>query len=91
MHQTSSLCHGRPYAAKSDPRAGRDIQSQAGLRVEWLDNTNTSQLVPWLKLPGNSSIIFMPEDGFLDGYTLARGYIQAARKLMWRFVNKLPS
>ena len=81
MHQTGCL-----YAtvAPMQQKAIRELaatSSQAGLRVEWLDNTNTSQLVPWLKLPGDSSIIFMPEDGYLDGYTLARGYIQAARKL----------
>jgi len=55
--------------------------AHAGLKVEWCDGITASQMVPWLKLPRDTSVIFMPDDGYIDGYTLAKGYIQAARAL----------
>lgn len=57
------------------------ISSQAGLKVEWLDSTDAAHLVPWLKLPRDTSVVFMPDDGYIDGYTLASGYIKSARAL----------
>lgn len=56
------------------------ISSQAGLRVEHLDAQDAMQLLPWLKLPQDATILLMPEDGYLDGHTLTRGYLQAARR-----------
>jgi sarcosine oxidase, subunit beta len=58
-----------------------DISSRAGLKVNWLDSHSAERLVPWLNLPPASSIIFMPEDGYIDGYSLAHGYIQAAKSM----------
>ncbi len=57
------------------------VSSQAGLKVEWLDRIDTAPMLPWLKLPSGASLMFMAEDGYIDGYTLARGYIKAARLL----------
>ncbi len=79
MHQTGCL-----YATVS-PEHQRAIlelaatSSRAGLKVEWLDHTDATHLVPWLTLPRQSGIIFMPEDAYIDGYTLASGYIKSAR------------
>jgi sarcosine oxidase subunit beta len=81
MHQTGCL-----YAAVS-PGHQHSIHelastsSQAGLKVEWLDHLVAAQLVPWLKLPRDNSLLFMPEDAYIDGYTLASGYIKSARSL----------
>jgi sarcosine oxidase, subunit beta len=57
------------------------VSSQAGLKVEWLDGNDAEPMLPWLKLPRGASLTFMPEDGYIDGYTLASGYIKAARLL----------
>ncbi len=78
-HQTGCL-----YATVSpeQQKAVRELaatSSQAGLKVEWLDATDASHLVPWLKLPRDTSVIFMPDDSYIDGYTLASGYIKSAR------------
>jgi 4-methylaminobutanoate oxidase (formaldehyde-forming) len=55
------------------------VSAQAGLKVEWLDGADAAQLVPWLKLPRDSGVIFMPDDGYIDGYILANGYLKCAR------------
>jgi sarcosine oxidase subunit beta len=81
MHQTGCL-----YAAVSanHQREIRELaatSSESGLKVEWMDNMDAAHLIPWLKLPSNASVAFMPEDGYIDGYTLASGYIKSARSL----------
>jgi 4-methylaminobutanoate oxidase (formaldehyde-forming) len=81
MHQTGCLYATVSPAQQKAIRELAAISMQAGLKVEWLDKTDTRHMLPWLKLPRDTSIIFMPEDGYIDGYTLARGYIQAAQKL----------
>lgn len=57
------------------------ISTDSGLKVEWLDTTTASHLLPWMHLPRDTSVVFMPEDGYVDGYTLASGYIKAALTL----------
>lgn len=79
LHQTGCL-----YATVSpeQQKAVRELvttSAQAGLKVEWFDQTDAARLVPWLKLPRDSSIIFMPDDGYIDGCTLASGYLKCAR------------
>ena len=79
MHQTGCL-----YAAVS-PEHQKEIHelaatsSHAGLKVEWMDDA--AHLLPWLKLPGGACVMFMPDDGYIDGYSLASGYIKSARSL----------
>src|SRR5262245_23741897 len=81
MHQTGCLYVSVSPAQQKAVRELASTSSQAGLRVEWLDPTDTSHLIPWLKLPRDTSIIFMPDDAYIDGYTLANGYIKSARSL----------
>ena len=57
------------------------ISTESGLKVEWLDTTTAAHLLPWMHLPRDTSVVFMPEDGYVDGYTLASGYIKAAHVL----------
>ncbi|MBI5950041.1 MAG: FAD-binding oxidoreductase [Chloroflexi bacterium] len=57
------------------------VSSQAGLKVEWLDKADATRLVPWLVLPQHAAVAFMPDDGYIDGYTFASGYIKTARSL----------
>ena len=81
MHQTGCL-----YAAVSPAHQKALIElaltsAQAGLKVEQLDNIQAMQLAPWLHVPRDNTVILMPEDGYIDGYTLANGYIKSARTL----------
>lgn len=81
MHQTGCV-----YAAVSpDHQNGirqlAETSSQAGLKIEWMDSVDAANLIPWLKLPSNASVLFTPEDAYIDGYTLASGYIKSARLL----------
>jgi len=81
MHQTGCL-----YTAVSPAHQKALIElaltcAQAGLNVERIDNSQAMQLVPWLKLPRNNVAIFMPDDGYIDGYTLTNGYIKSARAM----------
>ena len=90
MRQTGCL-----YAAVS-PEHQKGIcelastSSFAGLKVEWMDFNDSIQLVPWLKLPRDNNIIFMPDDGYIDGYTLASGYIKSARALGVEIRQQIP-
>ncbi|MGZ9166949.1 MAG: NAD(P)/FAD-dependent oxidoreductase [Anaerolineales bacterium] len=81
MHQTGCLYATVSPAQQKAIRELASTSSQAGLKVEWLDQTDAAHLVPWLKLPRDSRIIFMPDDAYIDGYRLASGYIKAARRL----------
>jgi sarcosine oxidase, subunit beta len=81
MRQTGCL-----YAATSPERKKElaelaSVSAQTGLKVERLDSADGRNLVPWLDLPDSADVIFMPEDGYIDGYTLANGYIKSARAL----------
>ena len=80
MHQTGCLYAAVSPAHQKEIHDLSDISKQAGLRVEWLDGADAAELVPWIKLPRDSSLIFMPDDGYIDGHTLASRYLQAARK-----------
>jgi len=81
MRQTGCLYATVSPEHQKEIRTLASISSQAGLKVEQLDSTDAAYLIPWLKLPRDNSIIFMPDDGYIDGYTLASGYIKSARAL----------
>jgi 4-methylaminobutanoate oxidase (formaldehyde-forming) len=57
------------------------ISKSAGLKMESLDETDAAQLLPWLKLPPGSNVIFMPDDGYIDGYQLTSAYLRSAAAL----------
>jgi len=81
MHQTGCLYAAVSADHQKEIRELAATSSQAGLKVEWLDNVDATQLIPWLNLPSNASVAFMPEDGYIDGYSLTNGYIKSARSL----------
>jgi sarcosine oxidase subunit beta len=81
MHRTGCL-----YAAVSPPRQKEirelvNVSTTMGLQADWIDIIDASRLIPWLKLPRDASAVFMPEDGYIDGYTLASGYLRSAQKM----------
>lgn len=81
MHRTGCLYATISPAQQKAIRELIATSLRAGLRLEWIDQNDAAHLVPWLKLPRDSSLIFMPDDAYIDGYTLASGYIKAARVL----------
>jgi 4-methylaminobutanoate oxidase (formaldehyde-forming) len=80
MHQTGCLYAAVSPTHQKEIHELATVSAQAGLKVEWLDSIDATQLIPWLKLPRDASIIFMPDDGYIDGYTLTSGYLKSARK-----------
>ena len=81
MHQTGCLYAAVSLAHQKEIRELVDVSTQAGIKADWLDIIDAAQVVPWLKLPRTASVVFMPEDGYIDGYALASGYIKGAKKL----------
>ena len=81
MHRTGCLYAAVSPAHQNEIHELVTVSSSAGLKADWLDIIDAAHLIPWLKLPRTASVVFMPEDGYIDGSTLANGYIQSARKL----------
>lgn len=81
VHRTGCLYAAISPEHQKSLRELTAISTEGGLKVEWLDTTSALHLVPWMRLPRDSSVVFMPEDGYVDGYTLASGYIKAAHTL----------
>ncbi len=81
MYRTGCLYAAISPEHQKNLRELAAISSQGGLRLERMDTTSASHMLPWLHLPRDTSVIFMPEDGYIDGYTLASGYIRAARNM----------
>jgi len=79
MHHTGCLYAAVAPQHQKELRELAAVSAQAGLAVQWLDRTDAVQLLPWLKLPRDCSVIFMPEDAYIDGYTLTSGYLKCAR------------
>jgi 4-methylaminobutanoate oxidase (formaldehyde-forming) len=90
MRQTGCL-----YAAVSEIQRSAlhelsDISMRSGLKLDQIDSAAAVLLVPWLRLPPDASVIFMPDDGYIDGYSLASGYIKSARRLGVEFRENTP-
>jgi len=81
VHRTGCLYAAISPEHQKSLRELAAISIEGGLKVEWLDATSATHLLPWMRLPHDASVVFMPEDGYVDGYTLASGYIQAAHTL----------
>ena len=81
MRQTGCLYAAFSPVHQKEVRELVSVSSQMGLKTEWLDIIEASRRVPWLKLPRRAIAALMPEDGYIDGYSLASGYIKAAKRL----------
>jgi 4-methylaminobutanoate oxidase (formaldehyde-forming) len=81
MRQTGCLYAAVSPEHQKSLRELAAISAQGGLRFDWVDAAAVSRFVPWLHLPRGASLLFMPDDGHIDGYLLASGYIKAAHLL----------
>lgn len=81
VHRTGCLYAAISPEHQKSLRELASTSTEGGLKVEWLDTTSALHLLPWMRLPRDTSVVFMPEDGYVDGYTLASSYIKAAHTL----------
>jgi len=90
MHQ-----HGSLYSANLPERQKELVELvriavQENIEVEWLDISSAKRMVPWLELPENSITAYMPDDAYIDGYSLAGGYLKEARTLGVELLESTP-
>lgn len=79
VHRTGCLYAATSLSQQEKLRHMANLASGAGLAVEWLDRVKAMKMIPWLWLPEAATVMVMPADGYVDGYSLARGYMRAAR------------
>ncbi len=80
LHRTGSLHAAVSTERKKEVKELAALASRSGLEVERLASPDAKRLVPWLDLAEDAEIVYMPGDGFIDGYRLAMGYMHAARR-----------
>jgi 4-methylaminobutanoate oxidase (formaldehyde-forming) len=67
------------------PDTGRQLERivallrESGVAASFIDVERARSLVPWLDPVAAHSILFVPDDGFVDGQGLAMAYARAAR------------
>jgi 4-methylaminobutanoate oxidase (formaldehyde-forming) len=81
MHQSGCLYIAVSHSHQKKLTELANVSKAAGLKVERLDNLDAAHLTPWLKLSRDCMAIFMPDDGYIDGYVLTRGFVKCAKKL----------
>ena len=79
LHRTGSMYLASAQEYKKELGVLAGLAVQAKIQVEWLDERSAMERLPWLDLPPDCSIAFMPEDAYIDGYRLANGYLKAAQ------------
>jgi 4-methylaminobutanoate oxidase (formaldehyde-forming) len=80
MHQPGCLYVAVSHHHQKGVTELASVSKAAGLRVERLDNLDAAHLIPWLKLSRDCMAIYMPDDGYIDGYALTRGFLACAKK-----------
>jgi 4-methylaminobutanoate oxidase (formaldehyde-forming) len=76
--------NGSLHSAVS-PENSNAFQNQAvlltkvNIRHEWIWPAAVKAAVPWLYLPDEAAVLFLPHNGFIDPYLLTRAYARAAR------------
>lgn len=65
--------------AKADVKQAADVAENFDVEVEHLDRKAALNKSPWLQLPADAAISFIPEDGYIDSYLLASAYVRQAR------------
>lgn len=88
LRTTGSLYLGSSQAAKEAHRALMALALAQGEIVRQLSPGEAMGRLPWLRLEGEEEVYEMPEDAFIDGYTLASSYAQAARQKGAKFIEE---
>ena len=80
LRTTGSLYIGASGPVKRAHRHLMALASAAGEKVLSIPPAEAVARVPWLNLDGDEEVFLMPEDAFIDGYSLGAAYAQAARR-----------
>ena len=56
-----------------------ELLNEDGVKASFIGATEAGERVPWLDAFAAHSILFIPDDGFVDGQNLALAYARAAR------------
>jgi sarcosine oxidase subunit beta len=80
LRTTGSLYVGSSKAAKQAHQELMALALIQGETVRQLSPSEAMRRLPWLRLEGEEEVFEMPEDAFIDGYTLATSYARAARQ-----------
>ncbi|WP_372988066.1 NAD(P)/FAD-dependent oxidoreductase [Marinobacter sp.] len=53
---------------------------EAGVSAERIGSSDAMRLAPWLELASDTSALWLPDDGYIDSYTLCQAYAADARR-----------
>ncbi|RBW51224.1 NAD(P)/FAD-dependent oxidoreductase [Marinobacter sp. F3R11] len=81
--QVSAKPEGRRQIEQTLQRA-----ADAGVLAERLSANEGMRLAPWLELTPDTSALWLPDDGYIDPYTLCQAYAAEARRKGTRFLLK---
>lgn len=79
FHNVGSLRVGSSSARKAELQSFIDEATIRSVPYQRLDCAQAKAMVPWLELPQESELVFMPTDGYVDPYLLSTAYARAAR------------
>ncbi|RFC69396.1 MULTISPECIES: NAD(P)/FAD-dependent oxidoreductase [Mesorhizobium] len=80
FHQHGSVSAIFSEAHLQKMRTAEDAMRALSIGIHEIDRQEAKEHVPWLKSDAALRIIFVPEDGYLDGALLTAAYARAARK-----------
>ncbi|PCM43242.1 NAD(P)/FAD-dependent oxidoreductase [Marinobacter sp. ANT_B65] len=81
--QVSAKPEGRRQIEQTSQRA-----EDAGVLAERISADEAMRLAPWLELTPDASALWLPDDGYIDPYTLCQAYAAEARRKGTRFLLK---
>ncbi|MGO1659327.1 MAG: NAD(P)/FAD-dependent oxidoreductase [Marinobacter sp.] len=81
--QVSAKPEGRRQIEQTSQRA-----EDAGVLAERISADEAMRLAPWLELTPDTSALWLPDDGYIDPYTLCQAYAAEARRKGARFLLK---
>lgn len=81
LKQVGAIRAVHSAAREQDLRAMEDCLLSEGETVEELTASDARRLSPWLDLESAVRIIFLPNDGYIDGARLGYAYSKAARQM----------
>lgn len=81
--QVSAKPEGRQQIEQTAQRA-----EEAGVLAERISANEAMRLAPWLEVTPDTSALWLPDDGYIDPYTLCQAYAAEARRNGARFLLK---
>jgi len=73
--QVSAQPDGQQQVEKTAQQAAK-----AGVSAEWIGAQEATKLAPWLDVGHDTSVLWLPDDGYIDPYSLCMAYATEARR-----------